>query len=94
MLYAPKKPRIIQIYKEISDGAQVTQSRPTYGTRRMAATMSRITGKLINHNKVKKRYHYLGWSVPTKLKKEIIRSRKCPKSAGPDHLWQADMTYI
>ncbi len=32
--------------------------------------------------------------MPAKPKKEIIRSRKRPKPAGPDQLWQADMTYI
>ena len=52
MLYAPKKPRIIQIDKEISKMVQqVAQSRPTYGTRRIAATMSRITGKPVNCKK-------------------------------------------
>ena len=60
----------------------------------MAATMSRITGKPVNCKKVKKIYHYLGWNVPAKPKKEIIRSRKRPKPAGQDQIWQADMTYI
>ena len=60
----------------------------------MAATMSRITGKPVNCKKIKKIYHYRGWSVPAKPKKEIIRSRKRPKPTGPDQLWQADMTYI
>ena len=32
--------------------------------------------------------------MPKKSKKEIIRSRKRPKSTEPDQLWQADMTYI
>ena len=32
--------------------------------------------------------------MPAKPKKEIIRSRKRPKPAGPDQLWQSDMTYI
>ncbi len=95
MLYAPKKPRIIQIDKEISKMVhQVAQSRPTYGTRRMAATMSRITGRPVNCKKVKKIYHYLGRSVSAKPKKEIIRSRKRLKPVGPDQLWKADMTYI
>ncbi len=61
MLYAPKKSRIIQINKEISKMVQqVGQSRPTYGTRRMATTMSRITVKPVNRKKIKKIYHYLG----------------------------------
>ena len=86
-LYAIKKPRVIGIDKEISKLVQqVASSRPTYGTRRMAATMSRITGKPVNRKKIKKIYHYLGCSVPAKPKKEIIRSRKRPKPTGPDQL--------
>ena len=59
---------------------QVAQSRPTYGTQRMAATMSRIMGKAVNCKKVKKIYHYQGWSVPAKPQKRDHTLKEAPKA--------------
>ncbi len=94
-LYAIKKPRIIKIDKKMADLVQqIGRDRPTYGTRRMAVTQSRITTKPVNRKKMQKIYRFIGWIIPTKSKKEIVRSRKRPTPTRPNQLWQADMTYI
>ena len=58
----------------------VVQSRPTYGTQRMATTISRITGKPVNRKKIKKIYHYLGWNTPAKPQKRDHTLKEAPKA--------------
>ena len=70
-------------------------SRPTYGTRRMAAALSRKLGKPINRKRIQRIYQKLGWITPAKTKKEIIKSSaKLSRPTAPNQLWQTDMTYV
>jgi putative transposase len=69
--------------------------RPSYGTRRVAAQLSRELETPINRKRVQKIFRALGYTEPAKTKSEIIRARdKAPKASRPCELWQTDLTYI
>ena len=74
---------------------EVAKTRPTYGTRRMAAQLARQLGAPVNRKKVFRIYRKLGWTAPRMRKSEIIRSgRRLPKPVEPNQFWEADMSYI
>ncbi|HEX6294464.1 MAG TPA: IS3 family transposase [Nitrososphaeraceae archaeon] len=74
---------------------QISMERPTYGTRRMAAMLTRILGIPINRKRVQRIFRKMGYITPSKSKKEILRS-KVPnvKADRPNQVWEADLTYI
>ena len=80
------------IEKEIQ---QISLQRPTYGTRRMAAMLTRILGRPINRKRVQRIFRKIGYITPSRRKKEIMRS-KVPnvKADRPNQVWEADLTYI
>ena len=75
---------------------QIASGRPTYGTRRMAAQISRETGMSTNRKKIQRICRKIGWSEPQKTKNDIIRTsrRKRFKPIGSNQLWETDITYI
>ena len=94
--YHKPRPRNIQINQTI---AKITEKiglkRPTYGTRRMAASVSRELDMPVNRKQIQRIYRKTGVISPQKTKKEIMRSnKKLLKPTGPDQLWESDMTYV
>ena len=74
---------------------EVAKTRPTYGTRRVAAQLARQLGAPVNRKKVSRIYRKLEWTAPRMRKSEIIRSgRKLPRPVEPNQFWEADMSYI
>ncbi|MGI0058300.1 MAG: IS3 family transposase [Nitrosotalea sp.] len=94
--YYAKKPRNIPVDQVVSKTVQdIGIARPTYGTRRMAAAISRELQTPVNRKQVRRIFHKLGWIEPRKPKSEIIRSgKKLLKPTAPNQMWQTDMTYI
>jgi len=80
------------IEKEIQ---QISLQRPTYGTRRMAAMLTRTLGIPVNRKRVQRIFRKMGYIIPSRRKKEILRS-KVPnvKADRPNEVWEADLTYI
>ena len=62
-----KKPRAIPIDANVTHRVrQIASRRPTYGTRRMAAQISRETGVSTNRKKIQRIYRKIGWNEPRK----------------------------
>lgn len=94
--YYTKKPREIPLNHTVAQAVQRQASaRPTYGTRRMAAALSRELGRPVNRKQIQRIYRKLGWIEPAKTKSDIIGAgRKLFKPTAPNQLWQTDMTYV
>lgn len=48
---------------------EIILQRPSYGTRRMAAMLTRVLGKSINRKRVQKIYHRLNLTTPSRKKR-------------------------
>jgi putative transposase len=69
--------------------------RPSFGTRRMAAILSKELQTPINRKRIRRIFHALNWVSPSMKKRDIIRSSvTLLKPIAPNELWEADMTYI
>ncbi len=88
--------RNIPLNRTVSETVQkIGHQRHTYGTRRMAAAVSRELKIPVNRKQIQRIFHKLDWIEPAKTKKEIIKSgRTLFKPTAPNQLWQTDMTYI
>jgi transposase InsO family protein len=86
----PSDPYIVEKTKEIA-----TQ-RPLYGTRRMAAQLSKELGVRVNRKRIQRVYRQLGWTQPSMRKKQLLRASVSsrPTPTYPNELWEADLTYI
>jgi len=75
---------------------ETATERPLYGTRRMAAQLSRELGVRINRKRIQRLYRQLGWTQPQKRKNDLLRAavNSRPKPSRPNELWEADLTYI
>ena len=74
---------------------QISLQRPTYGTRRMAAMLTRILGRPINRKRIQRIFRKIGYITPCRRKKESLHS-KVPnvKADRPNQVWEADLAYI
>ncbi len=74
---------------------EIAVQRPTYGSRRMAAMLSRMLGRPVNRKRVQRIFRILGYVLPARTKRQIIRSKDKPvKADRPNQIWEVDMTYI
>lgn len=95
--YHHAKPRSIPPDPYLTEKIRtVALERPLYGTRRMAATLSRELGRPVNRKRVQRIYRHLGWTQPQKSKKQLLRDTyaRRPRPTKPNELWEADLTYI
>ena len=94
--YHTKKQRNIPLNKTVTQTVQrIGNQRPTYGTRRMAAAVTRELKTAVNRKQIRRIFHRLAWIEPAKTKKQIIKvSRKLFKPSAPNQLWEADMSYV
>ena len=85
----PVDQRIARLVKKIST------ERPAYGTRRLAAAVSRKTGVRVNRKQVQRICRRTGLIAPFTTKKEAVRhgSRRV-EASRPYEIWEADITYI
>ena len=93
--YAPR-PRNVSPDPEVQETVQkIGPKRPTYGTRRMAAQVSRELNRPVNRKAVRRIFRRLGWSEPSRTKREIIRvNMKLPRPNAPNRFWESDMSYV
>lgn len=75
--YYCKSPRHIPTDPVVTNVVQrIGNARPTYGTRRMAAQVSREIDKPVNRKQIQRIFHKLGWIEPAKTKNDIIKSNR------------------
>jgi len=96
LYYHKENPRLVlpdpQIVRKVEE---LILERPSYGTRRVAAQLSKELDVPINRKRIQKIFRELGYTEPAKTKNEIIRAMdRAPKAARPYELWQTDLTYI
>jgi transposase InsO family protein len=96
LYYHEQKPRLIPSDPyAVKKVEELILERPSYGTRRVAAQLSRELGVPINRKRIQRIFHTLGYAEPAKTKNEIIRARdRAPKTSRPYELWQTDLTYV
>lgn len=70
--------------------------KPMYGTRMMAAHLSKELGRPINRKLVQHAYRVMGWITPQLTRREVLKavSDKIPKPTAINQSWQTDLTYI
>jgi putative transposase len=74
----------------------LTLEKPTYGTRMMAALLTKELKRPVNRKQVQHAYREMGWIKPQLTKNETLKSAsdKIPKPTGINQLWQTDLMYI
>lgn len=93
--YKPKTRKLSLDMSTVERVKQIALKRPSFGTRRMVAILTRESGSPVNRKKVQRIFHALNWVSPSLKKSEIIRSgARLLKPLAPNTLWEADMTYI
>jgi hypothetical protein len=77
--YYKKRPTITRCQHQdqtiLEKTNEIVLQRPSYGTRRMAAMLTRVLGKSINTKRVQKIFHKLNLTMPSRKKREIRRSK-------------------
>ena len=77
--YYTTRPRDVSPDPHVQEIVQkIGPARPTYGTRRMAAQASRELNRPVNRKAVRRIFKRLGWSEPSRTKRQIIRANKKP----------------
>ena len=72
----------------------IRERRPFYGTRRVAAELSRQLGKPVNRKAIRRLYRLAGWNKPAPPKVDAKARWKPIKAVRPNQLWQTDITYV
>jgi len=80
----------------VEQAKQLSLQRPLYGTRRMAAQLSKDLGVRVNRKRIQRIFRQLGWTKPSMRKKQLLRAavESRPSPTCPNELWEADLTYI
>ena len=74
---------------------KIGPARPIYGTRLMAAQVSKELNRPVNRRVVRRTFRRLGWREPSRTKREIIRAnKKPPRPNAPNRFWESDMSYV
>ena len=72
MWHYARKPRDVKIDSDtLSTVRKIASKCPTYGTRRMAAQITRETKTPTNRKKIQRIYRKIGWIVPKMSKSDI-----------------------
>ena len=75
--------------------SRISVKRPTYGTRGMAARVSRELNTPVNRKRMQRICRKIGHIEPQKTKNDIIRTkRKLFKPEAPNRPWEPDVTYV
>jgi putative transposase len=69
--------------------------KPMYGTRMMAARLSRELGRPVNRKLVQHAFRVMGWTMPRMTKRQMLGAKdRATRPTEINQLWQSDLTYI
>ncbi len=74
----------------------IALKKPMYGTRMMAALLSKELRRPVNRKQVQHAYRMMGWITPQLTRNEVLKSvsDRIPKPNGINQSWQTNLTYI
>jgi putative transposase len=92
----PKRRHILSDPIIVEKTKRIALQRPLYGTRRMAAQLSRELGVPISRKRIQRVYRQLGWTKPSMRKSDFLRATVSsrPRPTKPNELWESDLTYV
>ncbi len=74
---------------------ELAMRKPVYGSRMLAARLSKELGRPVNRKLVQHAFRMMGWTIPQMTKKQLIgAAHKKPKPTAIDQDWEADFTYV
>jgi|GEM_PF-2183359 hypothetical protein len=73
---------------------KLSLEHPTYGTRMIAALLSKKLGRAISGKQVQHAYRILEWNVPHMTKCDVLKSASDKIPVTINQSWQTDLTYI
>lgn len=96
MYYHEPRARVVKLDPSmVSATERIALERPSYGTRRMAAMLTRELHVPVNRKRVQRIYRELNLIEPSLKKKDVIRAASRPiEPIAPCELWEADFTYV
>lgn len=69
--------------------------KPMYGSRMIAAVLSKELTRPVNRKPVQHAFRIMGWEMPQMTKKQLMgATHEKPKPTGINQDWQTDLTYI
>jgi len=69
--------------------------KPVYGSRMMAARLSKELHRPVNRKLVQHAFRIMGWTIPQMTKKQLIgATHEKPKPVSINEDWEADFTYV
>lgn len=93
--YEPKTRELALDAFIVESVKRLALERPSYGTRRTAAALTRKLVHPVNRKKIQRIFRALNWTLPARKKSEIIRSStKLVRATRPYELWETDLTYV
>jgi len=96
MYYGVPKKRTVSLDPDtVHMVEKIALERPSYGTRRMAAMLSRELRAPVNRKRVQRIFRALNWIEPSLRKSDIIQAASSlVDPQAPCELWEADFTYV
>ena len=88
----PKKPKMDQSILDMVRA--IRERRSFYGTRRVAAELSRQLGRPINRKTIRRLYSLVGWSKSVPPKADAKARWKPIEAVRPNQIWQTYITYV
>ena len=91
--YEPKRREVAIDLDMLQMIREIRHERPFYGTRRVAAEMSRRLGRVVNRKTVRRIYTRMGWDEPQRMRVPKIRWTPI-RADRPNEVWETDITYV
>ncbi len=84
-----RDPSILPAIKELA------LRKPVYGSRMLAARLSKELGRPVSRKLVQHAFRIMGWTIPQMTKKQLVgATHEKPKPTAINQDWETDLTFI